>query len=80
MFSPSDELYKQLTKVADDLTEELGRPVSVREALLQLIESMKLEPSDFSWSWRINKIRTKGEDKIRKEERGRKDPNRSEEQ
>ena len=65
MSSPSDELYKQLTEVAEDLTEELGRPVSVREALLQLIESMKLKPSDFSWSWRINNTRTKvmGEDK-----------------
>ena len=59
MSSVADELYIQLTKVADDLIEELGRPVSVREALLQLIESMKLEPSDFSWSWRINNTRTK---------------------
>ena len=65
MSSPSDELYKQLTKVAHDLAEELGRPVSVRDALLQFIESMKLEPSDFSWSWRINNTRIKemGEDR-----------------
>ena len=64
MSSVADQLYKQLTKVTDDLTEELGRPVSVREALLQLIESKRLEPSDFSWSWRINNTRTKeiGED------------------
>ena len=65
MSSVADELYKQLTKVADDLIEELGRPVSVREILLQLIESKRLEPSDFSWSWRINNTPTKemGEDK-----------------
>ena len=55
MTSVVDELYKQLNKVSDELTQELGRPVSMREALLYWIESRRLEPSDFFWSWRITR-------------------------
>jgi hypothetical protein len=50
-----DELYRKLNSVADQLSLEQGREVSMNKALLQLIEYMKLEPSDFWWSWRINK-------------------------
>ena len=49
-----DELYRKVSAVADQLEEELGRPVSMNEALLRLVESMKLDPSDLSWSWRIS--------------------------
>ena len=54
-----DEIYRKLNSVADQLTLKQGRRVSMREALLQLIESLKLEPSDFSWSWRINENNSK---------------------
>jgi len=54
-----DEIYRKLNSVADQLTLEQGKQVSMREVLLQLIESMKLEPSDFSWSWRINENSSK---------------------
>jgi len=54
-----DKLYRKLNSVADQLSVQHGRQVSMNEALLQLIESMKLEPSDFSWSWRINETSSK---------------------
>ena len=49
-----EELYRKLNTEADGLRKELGRPVSMGEALLRLIESMKLEAKDLTWSWRIN--------------------------
>jgi len=54
-----DEIYRKLNSVADQLTLKQGKQASMREVLLQLIESMKLEPSDFSWSWRINENTSK---------------------
>jgi len=59
MSKSMDEIYRKLNSVADQLTLKQGKQASMREVLLQLIESMKLEPSDFSWSWRINENSSK---------------------
>jgi len=48
-----DELYKRLSVIADQMTRELGRPVSTREALLRMFEAMDLKRSDFAWSVRV---------------------------
>ena len=49
-----DELYNEVNRLAEELSEELGRQVSIREALVRLVESKGLDPSDFAWSWRMN--------------------------
>ena len=56
MSNPMDELYRRLNQAAEELNEERGRPVSMREALLRMIESMELKPSDFTWSSRIKDL------------------------
>jgi hypothetical protein len=53
----ADELYRRLNEAADELAEELGRPVSMVEALRRLVESMGLEPSDFAWSTRVTEMK-----------------------
>jgi hypothetical protein len=54
MSSLVDELFKKLNAVSDELSQELGRQITIREALLRTFESLGLRPSDFAWSWRLN--------------------------
>ena len=51
-----DDFYVRLEKVAEQLTVELDRPVTIREALLRLLKTEKLELVDFAWSWRFEEL------------------------
>ena len=59
MSDPIEELYKEVNRVVEELTEKLGRRASLREALVRLVQSKALEPSDFTWSWRMTKVNSK---------------------
>ena len=51
-----DDFYVRLEKVAAQLRVELGRPVTIREALLRLLRTEKLEFGSFAWSWRFKEL------------------------
>ena len=51
--SVMDHLYERVNRVATQMTAELGRPVTAREALLRLLEANPLELGDFEWSFRF---------------------------
>ena len=48
-----DDLYLRLKRIGRELTDEIGRPVTIREALLRLLETEQLELGDLAWSWRF---------------------------
>ena len=51
-----DNFYLRLESVATELTTELGRPATIREALLRLLETERLQLGDFAWSWRFREL------------------------
>ncbi|HIE22792.1 MAG TPA: hypothetical protein EYP68_00990 [Candidatus Korarchaeota archaeon] len=46
-----ESTYRELVKLAAKLQIELGRPVSVGEALEHILATKKLRPSDFAGLW-----------------------------
>jgi len=50
----SDNLYRELNRVAGQLRAELGRPVSMEEVLEHLLKSRRLKPSDFAGAWEMS--------------------------
>ena len=53
-----DDLYLRLNGVATEMTAELGRPVTLREALLRLLGKERLQLGNFAWSWRFQELAT----------------------
>ena len=51
-----DDLYLRLNGVATELTAELGRTVTIREALLRLLGTKQLDLGDLAWSWRFKEL------------------------
>ena len=51
-----DDLYLRLNGVATELTAELGRTVTLREALLRLFGAERMLPGDLAWSWRFQEL------------------------
>lgn len=47
----SERTYRKLNELAGELRSQLGRPVSVDEALDLLIKEKKTRPSDFAGTW-----------------------------
>ncbi len=50
----SDDLYRELNRVAGQLRAELGHPVSVEKVLEHLLKFRRLKPSDFAGAWRMS--------------------------
>ena len=50
----SDDLYREMNRVARQLRTELGRPVSMEEVLAHLLKSHKLKPGDFAGAWNMS--------------------------
>jgi len=55
----NDELYRELNKVAGELRVELGRPVSMEDVLVRLLETRRLKLSDFAGAWKMSDGETK---------------------
>lgn len=49
----SDDLYRELNRVAGQLRAELGHPVSMEEVLEHLLKLRRLKPSDFQGAWKM---------------------------
>ena len=49
----SDDIYKELNRVAGQLRQELGRPISMDDVLDHLLKTRGLKPSDFQGAWRM---------------------------
>ena len=52
----TDDFYLRLKRIGSELTAEMGRPVTIREALLRLLETERLELGDLAWSWRFKEL------------------------
>ncbi len=50
----SDDLYRELNRVAGQLRAEVGHPVSIEEVLERLLKSPRLKPSDFAGAWEMS--------------------------
>lgn len=50
----SDDLYRELNRVAGQLRTELGHPISMEEVLEHLLKSRRLKPSDFTGAWKMS--------------------------
>jgi len=51
----SDQTYKKLNELAGELRAQLGRPVSVDEALdFALKQKRKRKPSDYAGTWSMS--------------------------
>ncbi len=50
----SDDLYRELNRVAGQLRAEVGHPVSIEEVLERLLKSLRLKPSDFAGAWEMS--------------------------
>ena len=50
----SDDLYRELNRVAGQLRAELGHPVSMEEVLEHLLSSRRLKLSDFAGAWNMS--------------------------
>jgi len=50
----SDDLYKELNRVAGQLRAERGHPVSMEEVLEHLLKSTRLKLSDFAGAWKMS--------------------------
>ena len=51
-----DDFYLRLKRIATELTAQMGRPVTMREAILRLLEPEQLELGDLAWSWRLKEL------------------------
>ncbi len=49
----SDDIYRELNRVAGQLRQELGRPVSMDDVLEHLLKTRGLKLSDFQGAWKM---------------------------
>ena len=47
----SEDLYRELNRVAGQLRAEFGHPVSMEDVLEHLLKSRRLKLSDFAGAW-----------------------------
>ena len=50
----SDDIYRDLNRVAGQLRQELGHPVSMDDVLEHLLKTRGLKLSDLQGSWKIS--------------------------
>ncbi len=50
----SDDIYKELNRVAGQLRQELGHPVSMDDVLGHLLKTGELKLSDFQGAWKMS--------------------------
>jgi predicted CopG family antitoxin len=49
----SEDIYKELNRVAGELRQESGHPVSMDDVLEHLLKTRGLRLSDFAGSWKM---------------------------
>ncbi len=50
----SDDIYRELNRVAGKLRQELGHPVSMDDVLEHLLKTGGLKASDFQGAWKMS--------------------------
>lgn len=50
----SDDIYRELNRVAGELRQESGHPVSMDDVLEHLLKSRGLRLSDFAGAWKMS--------------------------